>query len=159
VDRAWSLTVGPDGVLARAEAPAAPSAVTVAGLLVGDPLDRLERTLLSVAGQTVPLGVPMRTNAGLYAPSTGATEVLEVERRVDPLPWCPDEGPGSRCVALTLVRASPGAPLEGDLPEGAWRVREVWTVEPHTLRPHAASSVVEVAGAPTATRSWRFLSR
>ena len=159
VQRAWSLTVGPDGVAARGEESTAPLAVTTSGLLVDDPVDTLERALLSVAGQTVPLGQPMRTNAGLYSPSTSRTEVLEVERRVDELPWCPDEGPGSRCVALTLIRAAPGAPLEGDLPEGAWRVTDVWTVEPDTLRPHAARRTVELAGAPVGTRAWRFLSR
>lgn len=159
MEREWSLTVGPDGVIVRDGAAGDAGPVTVGGLLVDDPRDTLERGLLAVAGQSVPMVTPMRTNAGLYSPSTGRTEVMEVERRVDPLPWCPDDGPGSVCVALTLVRAAPGAPLEGDLPEGAWRVTEVWTVEPATLRPHAARRTVEVAGAPVATRSWRFLSR
>lgn len=137
----------------------------VPDLLRGDAADRLERGLLQLAGRSLVVGRDAYADAGLASPSTGEVEVGEVMRRVEPLGFCPDTGPGTACVDVTLVRVTGGSGSTGGvIAPGGRRVVEVWTVEPATLVPHAARAELVTAWEEPegvwrlrATRTWQFL--
>lgn len=151
----------------RAEPMAGPtmSLDDVPDLLRGDAADRLERGLLQLAGRSLVVGRDTYADAGLASPSTGEVEVGEVLRRVETLAFCPDTGPGTDCVDVTLVRVTGGSGATGGvIAPGGRRTVEVWTVEPSTLLPHAArSELITAWEGPDgvwrlrATRTWQFM--
>lgn len=131
------------------EAPApvaAPGRPDLGAFVVGDHGQTLDRVFGGFAGQTLAIGRDVYNNAGLVDGRTGETIVADVVRRVDPLQWCADVGPGSHCVEVGLRVLEGGAPAEGSLlSPGARRTTETWVVEPGTLVPHAARQEEVVA--------------
>ena len=113
----------------------------LASLVAGDPVDQIDRIFRAFDKQTLKISTDFFVDVGAASAATGASQPGEVRRRVDPLQWCPDKGPGVACVELGLRRQEGGASPEGLLvPAGATRTTETWVVEPSTLIPHASRS-------------------
>ncbi len=128
--------------------------------------EMLERLFSTFAGQTLPLDIDQRSNAAVTVAGTGEADVASVVRRASTMDWCPQLGPGHRCVTLELIRAYGGAQARADTLEiGQRREAETWLVAPDSLEVYRIDVVVDEVrtdetGAPwryRASRTYRFL--
>lgn len=114
-----------------AEAPAKAAPVQLVPDLVAFVTARLEHGVVGLLQRLDT--VKMKDGQDVFFSVASGKEIWRLKR----LPSCPDVGPGSSCVELSMKRYLDGAPQDGGpLAPGQGRFEAVWTLEPETLVIH-----------------------